>query len=128
MAYMPSRVEKALLLLLKKKQPYTISLHWKGAVSYTHLNGSAHLIRFTLNEKERKELDTITEALENEFTVSDSLQEEMLRILLKRCLLYTSSQTAGTFCRLSENNISDRLQVDGKEVAYIIIFTHILCR
>ena len=29
MAYMPSRVEKALLLLLKKKQPYTISLHWK---------------------------------------------------------------------------------------------------
>ena len=34
-------------------------------------NGSSHLIRFTLNEKERKELDTITEALENEFTVSD---------------------------------------------------------
>ena len=30
MAYMPSRVKKALLLLLKKKQPYTISLHWKG--------------------------------------------------------------------------------------------------
>ena len=29
MVYMPSRVEKALLLLLKKKQPYTISLHWK---------------------------------------------------------------------------------------------------
>ena len=42
---------------------------------------------FTLNEKERKELDTITEALENEFTVSDSLQEEMLRILLKRFII-----------------------------------------
>ncbi len=50
-------------------------------------NGSSHLIRFTLNEKERKELDTITEALENEFTVSDSLQEEMLRILLKRFII-----------------------------------------
>ena len=49
--------------------------------------GSSHLIRFTLNEKERKELDTITEALENEFTVSDSLQEEMLRILLKRFII-----------------------------------------
>ena len=47
-------------------------------------NGSSHLVRFTLNEKERKQLDHITEALENEFTVSDSLQEEMLRILLKR--------------------------------------------
>ena len=29
-------------------------------------NGSSHLIRFMLNEQERKELDTITEALENE--------------------------------------------------------------
>ena len=43
--------------------------------------------RASMNEKERKELDTITEALENEFTVSDSLQEEMLRILLKRFII-----------------------------------------
>ncbi len=50
-------------------------------------NGSSHLIRFMLNEQERKESDTITEALENEFTVSDSLQEEMLRILLKRFII-----------------------------------------
>ena len=48
-------------------------------ISLTHLQH--------LNEKERKELDTITEALENEFTVSDSLQEEMLRILLKRFII-----------------------------------------
>ena len=50
-------------------------------------NGSSHLIRFMLNEQERKELDTITEALENEFTVTDSLQEEMLRIILKRFII-----------------------------------------
>lgn len=50
-------------------------------------NGSSHLIRFTLNEEERKQLNEITEALENEFTVSDSLQEEMLRILLKRFII-----------------------------------------
>ena len=40
-------------------------------------NGSSHLVRFTLNEEERRQLDQITEAMENEFTVSDSLQEEM---------------------------------------------------
>ena len=50
-------------------------------------NGSSHLVRFTLNEAERRQLDQITEAMENEFTVSDSLQEEMLRILLKRFII-----------------------------------------
>ena len=41
----------------------------------------------SLTHLQRKELDTITEALENEFTVTDSLQEEMLRILLKRFII-----------------------------------------
>ena len=50
-------------------------------------NGSSHLVRFTLNEEEQQELNNITNALENEFTVSDSLQEEMLRILLKRFII-----------------------------------------
>lgn len=50
-------------------------------------NGSSHLIQFTLNEQECRELNEITLALESEFTVSDSLQEEMLRILLKRFII-----------------------------------------
>lgn len=50
-------------------------------------NGSSHLVRFTLNEEEQQELNNITNALESEFTVSDSLQEEMLRILLKRFII-----------------------------------------
>lgn len=50
-------------------------------------NGSSHLVRFTLNEEERRQLNIITEALEMEFSVSDSLQEEMLRILLKRFII-----------------------------------------
>lgn len=50
-------------------------------------NGSSHLVRFTLNEQERRQLNDITVAMENEFTVSDSLQEEMLRILLKRFII-----------------------------------------
>ena len=56
---------------------------------YTTLlfNSSSHLVRFTLNEQERRQLNDITVAMENEFTVSDSLQEEMLRILLKRFII-----------------------------------------
>ena len=50
-------------------------------------NGSSHLVRCTLNEQERRQLNDITVAMENEFTVSDSLQEEMLRILLKRFII-----------------------------------------
>ena len=50
-------------------------------------NGSSHLVRFTLNEKERQQLNDITKAMESEFMVSDSLQEEMLRILLKRFII-----------------------------------------
>ncbi|MDD3037881.1 helix-turn-helix domain-containing protein [Bacteroides sp.] len=50
-------------------------------------NGSSHLIRFTLNDKERQQLNDITNAMESEFTVSDDLQEEMLRILLKRFII-----------------------------------------
>lgn len=50
-------------------------------------NGSSQLVRFTLNKEERLQLNEITEALENEFTVADSLQEEMLRILLKRFII-----------------------------------------
>ena len=57
-------------------------------------NGSSHLVRFTLNEAERRQLDQITEAMENEFTVSDSLQEEMLRILLKRFIIQCTRPSA----------------------------------
>ena len=50
-------------------------------------NGSSHLVRFTLNEQERRQLNDIYVAIENVFSVSDSLQEEMLRILLKRFII-----------------------------------------
>lgn len=50
-------------------------------------NGSSQLVRFMLNEEERRQLDDITQSLENEFSCTDSLQEEMLRILLKRFII-----------------------------------------
>jgi len=50
-------------------------------------NGSSNVIRFILDEEEQKILNEIVEALKREFTVSDSLQEEMLRIQLKRFII-----------------------------------------
>lgn len=50
-------------------------------------NGSSHVIRFTLTESERRLLTDISETLESEFSISDNLQEEMLRILLKRFII-----------------------------------------
>ena len=50
-------------------------------------NGSSHMIHFTLNETERQLLEDITASLGDEFVVSDRLQEEMLRISLKRFII-----------------------------------------
>ena len=50
-------------------------------------NGSSHLVRFTLNENEHKELSNVVSALKSEFSIADSLQEEMLRIQLKRFII-----------------------------------------
>lgn len=50
-------------------------------------NGSSHVIRFTLTESERRLLTDLSETLESEFSISDNLQEEMLRILLKRFII-----------------------------------------
>ena len=50
-------------------------------------NGSSQMIHFTLNETERRQLEEITVSLGDEFIVSDRLQEEMLRISLKRFII-----------------------------------------
>lgn len=50
-------------------------------------NGSSQMIHFTLNETERWQLEEITASLGDEFIVSDRLQEEMLRISLKRFII-----------------------------------------
>lgn len=53
-------------------------------------NGSSHVIRFTLDENEQKTLNDIAETLHKEFSVSDNLQEEMLRIQLKRFIIQST--------------------------------------
>jgi AraC-like DNA-binding protein len=50
-------------------------------------NGSSNLIRFSLRDDEYCILNEIADDLKHEFEVRDSLQEEMLRILLKRFII-----------------------------------------
>ena len=50
-------------------------------------NGSSHIIRFKLDEIEQHTLNEVTSNLYKEFSVSDNLQEEMLRIQLKRFII-----------------------------------------
>ena len=53
-------------------------------------NGSSHVIRFTLDETEQKTLNDIADNLCREFSVTDNLQEEMLRIQLKRFIIQST--------------------------------------
>lgn len=50
-------------------------------------NGSSEIIRFALRDCEYAILNEIAEDMEHEFSVRDNLQEEMLRILLKRFII-----------------------------------------
>ena len=40
-------------------------------------NGSSHVVRFMLNESERRSMEDVVGLLDREFTVSDNLQEEI---------------------------------------------------
>ncbi len=53
-------------------------------------NGSSHVIHFTLDEAEQKTLNDIADTLCREFSVTDNLQEEMLRIQLKRFIIQST--------------------------------------
>lgn len=50
-------------------------------------NGSSEVIRFSLRDIEYSILNGISEDMKHEFGVRDNLQEEMLRILLKRLII-----------------------------------------
>lgn len=53
-------------------------------------NGSSHVVRFVLDDTEQKTLNDIADTLSKEFSVSDNLQEEMLRIQLKRFIIQST--------------------------------------
>lgn len=83
-------------------------------------NGSSNVIRFTLDETEEKTLNDIVEALNREFTVADNLQEEMLRIQLKRFIIQC---TRIARCRL---NITQEKEYSYEIIRkfYLLVDTH----
>ncbi len=50
-------------------------------------NGSPHIVTFQIPEEENRKLSSLTDMMIEEFAVTDSLQEEMLRLFLKRQIL-----------------------------------------
>ena len=50
-------------------------------------NGTSSIIRLQLSDRQSALLHEITDKLDNEYQIKDNLQEEMLRILLKRFII-----------------------------------------
>ena len=50
-------------------------------------HGSSHVVVFDLSDEERRRIDTLTGIMREEFESRDHLQEEMLRVLLKRFII-----------------------------------------
>ena len=80
-------------------------------------------IRFTTNEKNVKNSTPLPKHWKTEFTVSDSLQEEMLRILLKRFIIQCTriarhrmniTREKNPVLRLSANTITWSTSITGR--------------
>ena len=50
-------------------------------------HGSSHVVIFDLSDEERRKIDTLTGIMCEEFESRDHLQDEMLRVLLKRFII-----------------------------------------
>lgn len=50
-------------------------------------HGSSHVLTLLLSAEERRKIDTLTGIMQEEFQSSDHLQDEMLRVLLKRFII-----------------------------------------
>ena len=50
-------------------------------------HGSSHILTFVLSDDERRKINTLTGIMTEEFASQDHLQEEMLRVLLKRFII-----------------------------------------
>lgn len=68
-------------------------------------NGSSERKQWQLSDVQKNMLDAVTAAMEQEFAVRDSLQEEMLRIQLKR---YIISCTRFARNSLTQNNPNEK--------------------
>lgn len=65
-------------------------------------HGSSHIMIFDLSDQERHKIDTLTGIMQEEFGSHDHLQDEMLRVLLKRFIILCT--------RMAENRQGVRKQ------------------
>ncbi len=76
--------------MLEGVHPHRRAISLRNSLFMVLFNGSSHVVRFMLNESERRSMEDVVGLLDREFTVSDNLQEEMLRILLKRFIIQST--------------------------------------
>lgn len=83
-------------------------------------HGSSHLVRFTPDMQERARLETLTGILRDEFASRDRLQEEMLRILLKRFIILCTRIVQHQLGRSRENG----MQFETIRRFYVLVDMH----
>lgn len=83
-------------------------------------HGSSHVVIFDLMPEESQKIDTLTGIMREEFASRDHLQDEMLRVLLKRFIILCT--------RIAENRNGVRrengLQFETIRKFYVLVDTH----
>ncbi|MCD8136020.1 MAG: helix-turn-helix domain-containing protein [Parabacteroides gordonii] len=83
-------------------------------------HGSSHVVVFDLSDQERRKIETLTGIMREEFESRDHLQDEMLRVLLKRFIILCT--------RVAENRQGVRkengMQFETIRKFYVLVDTH----
>lgn len=83
-------------------------------------HGSSHIIVFNLNEEEKRRIATLTGIMHDEFENYDYLQEEMLRVLLKRFIILCTRMAQNRQGIARENG----LQFETIRKFYVLVDTY----
>ena len=84
-------------------------------------HGSSHVLTFVLSEDERRKIDTLTRIMQEEFLSTDHLQDEMLRVLLKRFIILCTRIAEDRQGAVRENS----LQFETIRKFYVLVDTAI---
>lgn len=83
-------------------------------------HGSSHVLTFTLSVEEQRKMNTLTGIMQEEFASRDHLQEEMLRILLKRFIILCTRIAEDRQGAVRENG----LQFETIRKFYVLVDTY----
>ena len=85
-------------------------------------HGSSHVLTFVLSEDERRKIDTLTRIMQEEFLSTDHLQDEMLRVLLKRFIILCTRIAVDTYFKEKKQvqEYADMLNKSPKTLANIL--------